>query len=70
MKFRGEPSGNSDCYRCGGKHRASQCMFNEYECHFCKKKGHLATVCRLKKKETRNEPKIKNVSEPRLEQAN
>ncbi|ETW98899.1 MAG: hypothetical protein ETSY2_42010 [Candidatus Entotheonella gemina] len=37
-----------DCHRCGGKHQPSRCAFKEYECHFCKKKGHLAKVCRKK----------------------
>ena len=39
-----------ECHRCGGKHQASSCKFKDYECHFCKKKGHLAAVCRKKKK--------------------
>jgi len=45
---KGPPSGHQDtgCYRCGGKHQASWCKFKDYECHFCKKKGHLAVVCR------------------------
>ena len=37
-----------DCYRCGGKHNADDCRFKETICHFCKKKGHLARVCRSK----------------------
>ena len=45
----GGASAQSDCYRCGGKHQAAQCRFKEYECHFCRKKGHLASVCRKKK---------------------
>ena len=36
------------CYRCGGPHLAPQCKHLESVCHFCKKKGHLATVCRSK----------------------
>ena len=49
-KGRGQPwQGKSgECSRCGGKHQASRCKFKEYECHFCKKKGHLAAVCRKK----------------------
>ena len=52
------PSGHQDtgCYRCGGKHQASRCKFKDYECHFCKKKGHLAAVCR-KKKQAKSEPR-------------
>ena len=36
------------CSRCGGQHRASDCRFKTATCHFCKKKGHLAKVCRSK----------------------
>jgi len=55
---KGPPSGHQDtgCYRCGGKHQASRCKFKDYECHFCKKKGHLAVVCR-KKKQAKGEPR-------------
>ena len=34
-----------DCYRCGAKHKPSECKFREAECHFCKKKGHISKVC-------------------------
>jgi len=34
------------CYRCKGKHKATACPFKEAECHACKKKGHMAKVCR------------------------
>ena len=44
-----EGTSTAICYRCGGKHIASQCRFRDYECHYCKKKGHLASVCRKKK---------------------
>ena len=37
-----------ECFRCGGKHHPSSCPCKEYVCHFCKKKGHLAKVCRKK----------------------
>ena len=41
------PTGSKPtCYRCGGGHLAPQCKFNEAECHHCKKKGHLARVCK------------------------
>ena len=36
------------CSRCGGRHRPSDCKFKDATCHFCKKKGHLARVCRTK----------------------
>ena len=35
------------CYRCGGhNHAPGDCRFREYTCNKCKKKGHLAKVCR------------------------
>ena len=30
------------CYCCGGKHSHSTCPFKFEECHFCKKRGHIA----------------------------
>ena len=36
------------CYRCGGAHKPMVCKFREAECHYCKKKGHIAPVCRAK----------------------
>ena len=39
----------AECYRCGGHHNPSDCPFKQYECHNCKKSGHLARVCRKKK---------------------
>ena len=38
--------GKRECTRCGGKHEATNCPYLEYECHKCKKKGHLARRCR------------------------
>lgn len=35
-----------DCHRCGSKHHPSRCAFWDYEFHYCKKRGHLAKVCR------------------------
>ena len=39
-----------ECYRCGGKHRATECKFRDTECLLCKKKGHIARACRSKHK--------------------
>ena len=37
---------DQSCYHCGGNHLASNCRFKEMQCNFCKKKGHMARVCR------------------------
>ena len=34
------------CYRCGEKHRSSDCRFKSVYCRYCKKQGHIARVCR------------------------
>ena len=33
------------CSKCGGEHDQASCPFKHYECHNCKKKGHLAHKC-------------------------
>ena len=40
----GLPTGT--CYHCGGKHNHLTCPFKFEVCHFCKKRGHTAKVCR------------------------
>ena len=47
------PSANrgNNCYRCGGKHSSSNCRFKDATCHYCKKTGHIARVCRTKAKQ-------------------
>ena len=45
----------TECHRCGGKHWASQCRFKDYECRYCKKRGHLASVCRKKEAQAKSE---------------
>ena len=42
----GDRDRHNDCYRCGGKHRASSCRFRELRCFMCQKLGHIAKVCR------------------------
>ena len=37
------------CHQCGGKHLPQQCRFKTNVCHACKKRGHLARMCRTKK---------------------
>lgn len=41
------------CLHCGGKnHPARDCVHKEATCYACNKRGHIATVCPLKKKTT------------------
>ena len=56
-KMRGGASRGTqnDCYRCGGKHSPAICKFKSYECHYCHKKGHIATACRKRKAQSKHE---------------
>ena len=56
-------SGKPDCYRCGSQHKQQDCPFKHYECHHCHKKGHLAKVCRQKKRESPPVPEQANMVE-------
>ena len=47
-----------ECYRCGGAHLATECRFMDTECRLCKKKGHLARVCRSKKAADKSSSKL------------
>jgi len=42
---------STKCYRCGGQHPAKDCSFKDAGCHGCKKRGHIAKVCRTKAKD-------------------
>ena len=44
------PVSAAKCYRCGGTHLPKDCYFKDVEYHFCKKRGHIAKVCRTKTK--------------------
>ena len=35
-------------YHCGGEHQANVSKFKVTECFHCKKRGHMAKVCRAK----------------------
>ena len=50
LKSHKPSSTDKECHRCGGKHSPAQCKYKDYECRYCKKKGHLQSVCRKKKK--------------------
>lgn len=40
--------GESKCYRCGkGNHDFNKCFHRSFTCNRCKKKGHLASVCKV-----------------------
>eukprot|EP00731_Ephydatia_muelleri_P032474 Em0024g18a len=47
VKRSGSPPQNL-CYRCRGRHKASDCKFKGVECFCCGEKGHLARACRKK----------------------
>ena len=51
-------------YCCGGPHFATDCQHKDTECKSCKKKGHLARVCRGKNTETNRPPQHKKQGEP------
>ena len=36
------------CYRCGGKHNQLTCRFKSEVFHYCRKRGHIAKVCKTK----------------------
>ena len=44
----GSDNSGKECHRCGGAHEPSICPFKQYDCHYCKKKGHIAQMCRKK----------------------
>ena len=40
-------AGEKPCHRCGRRgHKDWECHFKDFICNHCKKKGHLARVCR------------------------
>ena len=52
------------CYRCGRRdHDQNDCPFKEATCDYCKKKGHIATVCRAKRRDKGKPNATKQVSE-------
>ena len=49
-KFTDNANKVKECYRCGAKHNPDQHRFKSEKCHACGKQGHIAKVCRSKKK--------------------
>ncbi|XP_065892767.1 uncharacterized protein [Dysidea avara] len=46
-------SAKLECYWCGKPyHSAADCRYKDATCHMCQKTGHLARVCRSRKKKT------------------
>ena len=52
------PATLSECYRCGGNDTAAACHCREFLCHFFKKKGHLAKMCRQRVKSMKEQAKF------------
>ena len=51
-----QPQVSSTCSRCGAAHSADSCKYKSATCHYCKKPGHLAKVCRKKAKDLQSAP--------------
>ena len=52
------------CYRCGGgKHLAKDCPFKESECHYCRRLGHIAKVCRSRARQMKSTHQLRRDSE-------
>ena len=47
---------SSSCHRYGGKHPAFRCRFKTEKCRACGKVGHIARMCRSKKKGKKQQP--------------
>ncbi len=44
------PQGGDKCFRCGkSNHHERDCYYREQLCHNCKRKGHIARLCKNKK---------------------
>ena len=57
----------TQCYRYGGNHKASSCTFKESTCHHCKKKGHLAKMCRNRRDPTTGKSASKGMHQVTLD---
>ena len=57
----------TQCYRCGENHKASSCTFKVSTCHHCKKKGHLAKMCRNRRDPTTGKSASKGMHQVTLD---
>ena len=46
-----QASGPPTGYRCGSNHKATDCPLKDAVCHFCRKKRHMAAVCKAKQRQ-------------------
>ncbi|RUS85038.1 hypothetical protein EGW08_007222 [Elysia chlorotica] len=56
-KYPKPPSQQSHCMRCGRSHTGKPCRFEKAECHYCKKIGHIQSVCRSRLAATKQQDK-------------
>lgn len=53
------------CYRCGEPHLATHCRHKDTVCRFCKKRGHIAKVCKTKeRKESASKVSTQSTTHP------
>ena len=50
-----KPTPPDTCSRCGAAHSPSTCKYKTATCHYCKKLGHLASVCRKKARDLKSD---------------
>ena len=61
-----------ECHRCGKLHNPEHCRFKTAKCHYCKKVGHIKSMCRKKaQKKPQGKPQTSsntknNMSTPRV----
>ena len=53
----GRAQSSQKCYRCGGEHKQEMCRFKDSTYHHCGKRGHIAKVCRSRRRGESSQPK-------------